>query len=128
MRHDGRHRPRFFNLMQVQLPVGAVTSFAHRLSGIMLALATPFAIYLLQLSPQSPQTYALAAGMFSRWQIKGLAIAAIWALVHHVLAGVRHLLGDIDIGAQLPAARFSAWAVNCTAVAVMMLAAGALWS
>jgi len=128
MEHDGRGRPRFFNVLQLQMPVGALTSIAHRVSGIVLALGMPFYIYVLQLSLQSPRSYALAAGMFGRWQLKGLAIVSIWALAHHALAGIRHLLGDIDIGSQLRAARRSAWAVNCTAVATMLLAAGVLFS
>lgn len=125
MGHDGR--PRYFNVLQIQMPVGALTSIGHRVSGIVLALGIPFYIYVLQLSLQNPGSYALAAGMFSRWQFKAFAIVTIWALAHHVLAGVRHLLSDVDVGSQLPAARRSAWAVNCTAVAVMLLAAGALF-
>lgn len=127
MGHEGRDRPRFFNVLQLQMPVGALTSIAHRVSGIVLALGTPFYIYVLQLSLESPRTFALAAGMFGRWQRKGVAILSIWALAHHVLAGIRHLLGDIDIGSQLRAARRCAWAVNCTAVSIMLLAAGVLF-
>lgn len=126
MEHDRRRRPRFFNVMQLQMPVGAITSIAHRISGVVLALVIPFCIYVLQLSLQSPRGYALAGGMFGRWPLKGLAILTIWALAHHVLAGIRHLLSDVDIGSQLPAARRSAWAVNCTAVLIMLLGAGVL--
>lgn len=125
MEHD-RRRPRFFNVMQLQMPVGAVTSIAHRISGIVLALCVPFYIYVLQLSLQGPGGYALVAAMFGRWQYKGLAIVSIWALAQHVLAGVRHLLSDVDIGSQLHSARRSAWAVNCAAVAIMLAGAGAL--
>jgi succinate dehydrogenase / fumarate reductase cytochrome b subunit len=46
-------------------------------------------------------------------------------LAHHLLAGIRHLLSDIDIGSQLPAARRSAWIVNFGGAAVALLAAGA---
>lgn len=127
MEYDGRGRPRFFNLFQIQMPVGALTSIAHRVSGIVLALCIPFYVYVLQLSVQSPRSYAVAASMLGQWQFKSLAILAIWALAHHALAGIRHLLGDVDIGAQLPAARRSAWAVNCTGVLIMLLAAGALF-
>jgi hypothetical protein len=38
---------------------------------------------------------------------------------------VRHLLSDIDIGSQLPAARRSAWIVNLGGAAVALAAAGA---
>jgi succinate dehydrogenase / fumarate reductase, cytochrome b subunit len=126
MRSDPQNRPRFFNVLQLQMPVGSVTSIAHRISGVVLALSVPFYIHVLQLSLQSPQAYALVAGMFGRWPFKGLVLVTIWALAHHVLAGVRHLLSDMDIGSRLQAARRSAWCVNCAALVIMLASAGAL--
>ncbi len=119
-------RPVFFNLTQIQLPVGALTSIAHRITGILLALGTPFGIYLLELSLQSPQGYARVVDMFDKWAFKGLAILFVWTLAHHLLAGLRHLLSDIDIGSRLHAARTSAWIVNCTAAAIALLSVGVM--
>jgi succinate dehydrogenase / fumarate reductase cytochrome b subunit len=120
-------RPVFFNLTQIQMPVGSLTSIIHRLTGILLALGMPFTIYLLALSLQGPQGYAQVAGMFGKPAFKILALLFIWALTHHLLAGVRHLLSDIDIGSHLPTARRSAWIVNCSAAAIALLSAGALF-
>jgi succinate dehydrogenase / fumarate reductase cytochrome b subunit len=120
-------RPVFFNLMQIQMPVGAITSISHRISGIILALGIPLAIYLLGLSLQGPQGYARAAALFAYPAIKLLAIVFIWALAHHLLAGVRHLLSDIDVGSHLHPARTSAWIVNCAGVAIALLSAGVLF-
>lgn len=120
-------RPVFFNLMQIQMPVGALTSIAHRISGILLALGIPFSIYLLDLSLQSPQSFAGLTDLFRPSVFKAEVIVFIWALAHHILAGIRHLLSDIDIGSRLPAARRSAWIVNIGGLAVALLAAGALF-
>ena len=35
-------RPVSFNLMQIQMPVGAITLIAHRVTGVVLALGLPF--------------------------------------------------------------------------------------
>ena len=51
-----KRRPVFFNLMQIQMPVGALTSITHRVTGIFLAIGVPFSIYLLDLSLQDPQS------------------------------------------------------------------------
>ena len=126
MAETKRHRPVFFNLTQIQMPVGALTSITHRVTGILLALGIPFSIYLLDLSLQSPQSYAQVISLFDKLAFRGAAIVLIWALAHHSLAGIRHLLSDIDVGSQLPAARRSAWIVNLGGVAVALLAAGAL--
>jgi len=117
-------RPVFFNLVQIQMPVGALTSIAHRVTGIILALGIPFGVYLLDLSLQGPQSFARLTGRFHQWPFKAAAILFIWALAHHLLAGTRHLLSDIDIGALLPAARRSAWIVNAGGFAVALLAVG----
>ncbi len=119
-------RPVFFNLTQLQMPIGSITSILHRITGILLAFGIPVSIYLLGLSLQDAQGYARVVGMFDQLAYKVLAILYIWALAHHILAGVRHLLSDIDIGSHLHAARTSAWLVNCSAVVIALLSAGAL--
>jgi succinate dehydrogenase / fumarate reductase cytochrome b subunit len=120
-------RPVFFNLTQIQMPVGSITSITHRITGILLALGTPCCIYLLGISLENQQGYARVASLSSQLPFKALAILFIWALSHHILAGVRHLLSDIDIGSHLHAARTSAWIVNCCAVIIALLSAGALF-
>ena len=121
-----KRRPVFFNLTQIQMPVGALTSITHRVTGIFLALGVPFSIYLLDLSLQGPQSYEKVISLFDNLAFRGAVIVVVWVLAHHMLAGIRHLLSDVDVGSQLPAARRSAWAVNLGGLAVALLAAGAL--
>ena len=121
-----RRRPVFFNLAQIQMPVGALTSITHRVTGIFLALGVPFGIYLLDLSLEGPQSYARVTRLFDNVAFRATAVFFVWVLAHHMLAGIRHLLSDIDIGSQLPAARRSAWVVNLGGIAVAMLALGVL--
>ncbi len=122
----GMRRPVFFNLAQIQMPVGALTSIAHRISGILLAIGVPFSIFILDQSLQSPQSWTRVVGLFDNWAFKVAALVFVWALAHHLFAGVRHLLSDVDIGSRLASARRSAWIVNVGGLAVMLLAAGAL--
>jgi succinate dehydrogenase / fumarate reductase, cytochrome b subunit len=121
-----KRRPVFFNVMQIQMPVGALTSITHRVTGIVLVLSVPFSIYLLDLSLRGPQSYEQVISLFDKLAFRGAAIVFVWVLTHHVLAGIRHLLSDVDIGSQLPAARRSAWVVNLSGIAIALLAAGAL--
>lgn len=120
-------RPVFFNLVQIQMPVGALTSITHRITGVLLALGIPFNVYLLALSLQGPQGYAQVIGIFDKFVFKALMILFIWVLAHHLLAGLRHLLSDIDIGSHLHPARLSAWIVNCSAATIALLGVGALF-
>jgi succinate dehydrogenase / fumarate reductase cytochrome b subunit len=120
-------RPVFLNLAQIRMPVGAVTSITHRISGVMLAVGVPFGIYVLAQSLRSEQSYAWAVSLFDQSAFRTVAIVFVWALAHHLLAGMRHMLSDIDIGSRLAAARRSAWIVNIGGVVVALLAAGSMW-
>ncbi len=119
-------RPVFFNVFQIQFPVGAITSLTHRISGIVLATGIPFSIYLLDLSRSGLRGYEQAVALLANPFMQTTAVLFAWALGHHMLAGVRHLLSDIDIGAGLPAARRSAWFVNGVSPLFAVLAAVAL--
>jgi succinate dehydrogenase / fumarate reductase cytochrome b subunit len=122
-----KHRPVFFNLTQISMPIGAIASIMHRITGVLLALGLPCAIYLLDLSLQGPQGYDRVASLFDILAAKALAILFIWALTYHLLAGVRHLLSDIDVGSHLHVARRTAWLVNGIAVFVAALSIGAFF-
>jgi len=126
MAESKKQRPVFFNLLQIQMPVGALTSITHRVTGIFLALSIPISIYVLDLSLQGPQGYAQVIVWFDKFAFRVTAIILVWALTHHLLAGVRHLLSDIDVGSKLSAARCSAWIVNLGSVIVALFAAGVL--
>ncbi len=119
-------RPVFFKLTQIQMPVGAITSIAHRVTGVVLAVAVPFGFYALHLSLASAQSYEQLTRMANTGLFKVALMAFIWALSHHLLAGVRHLLMDIGVGSHLADARRSAWSVNVGAVVMALLAAGVL--
>jgi succinate dehydrogenase / fumarate reductase, cytochrome b subunit len=126
MPESSKRRPVFLNLAKIQMPVGALTSITHRITGMLLAFGVPFCIYLLDLSLQGPLGYAHVIAMLDDLPVKSAVIVLTWALAHHLLAGIRHLLSDIDIGSQLPAARRSAWIANLGGAGVALLAAGVL--
>ena len=119
-------RPVFFDPLRIQLPVGALTSITHRVTGLILVLGIPLGTYLLDLSLRGPQDYSRVAALLGAMPMKIAAIVFAWALAHHSLAGIRHLLSDVDVGSGLPCARRSAWLVNVSGLAIAGLAAGAL--
>lgn len=121
------HRPVFLNLMQIQMPVGAVTSIGHRISGVVLAISVPIAVYLLGRSLRDDAGFAAVKALFGQFAVKTAAVIAVWALAQHMLGGVRHLLSDVDIASSLRLARRTAWIVNLAGIAMALFAAGVLW-
>ena len=45
-------RPVFLNLTQIRMPVGALTSIGHRVTGVLLAASVPVGVFLLDRSLQ----------------------------------------------------------------------------
>jgi succinate dehydrogenase / fumarate reductase cytochrome b subunit len=108
--------PVYLNLFRIRFPVGAVTSFAHRVSGVLLFLALPFFAYLLDLSLRGPDGFAAAIGWFDVRLVRLGSIIIAWSLLHHLFSGVRFLLIDLEVGVQRSQARTTAWLVNMAAL------------
>ena len=119
-------RPVFLNLLQIRMPVGAWTSIGHRISGVLLAAAVPAGVWLLELSLRDENGFEHVRRLFVSPAVKGAAIVVVWALAHHVLAGIRHLASDFEIGSSLRAARRSAWVANLGGATAALIAAGVL--
>lgn len=119
-------RPKYLNLLRIQMPVGAITSIGHRISGVCLFLFVPLLTYLLDLSLRGPDQYARVQDLLQCPLVQLLTVLAVWSLAHHLLAGIRFLLLDLQQGMQQSTARASAWIVNLGAVIVTLLYIGAL--
>jgi len=116
--------PKFLNLFRIHFPVGAVTSIAHRLSGAILFLSFPFMVFLLDLSLRGPAEYQQAITWLEPYYIRLLTALVVWALCHHLLAGIRFLIIDLGIGVGLKQARASAWLVNLLGLVFLMMYLG----
>lgn len=117
-------RPVFLNLWQIRFPVTAVMSIMHRLTGVLLFFAIPFFIYALQYSLESEAGFQAVLAYGHSIVIKLLLVVLLWSLLHHLLAGVRYLLLDIDLGIERQQARLSAWLVIVSALSLLIIVVG----
>lgn len=104
-------RPVYLNLLKIRLPLPGIISFAHRITGVLLFLAIPFAVYLLDLSVRSEQSFNDAQELMNQPLMVILQILFLWSLAHHFFAGIRFLLIDADIGVEKSQARLGSWLV-----------------
>ena len=104
-------RPVYLNLLKIRLPLTGMVSFAHRITGVLLFLALPFAAYLLDLSIESEQSFAKAQEILNQPLMLVVQILLLWSIAHHFFAGIRFLLIDADIGVEKSQARLGAWLV-----------------
>ncbi len=113
--------PVFLNLAAIRFPIGAIASIAHRVAGVLLFIALPIVALLLDASLRSEAGFAAVRDLLSSPFRVVTAALLSWALVHHVLAGVRHLLMDVGVGSELARARTSARLVLVAASALALL-------
>ena len=101
-RPEFRNINAFKDLPTYRWPLAAIVSGMHRISGLIMFLLLPFIIWLFDTSVSSEYSYARFSAAFSAglgflpgWFIKLVALALIWAYLHHIIAGLRHLWMDI---------------------------------
>ncbi len=105
------HRPVYLNLLKIRLPLTGIVSFAHRITGVILFLSLPFAVYLLDLSIESEQSFAKVRQIFDQPVMMLVQILLLWSIAHHFFAGLRFLLIDAEIGVEKSQAKLGAWLV-----------------
>ena len=106
------NRPKNLNLFKIRMPVTAVVSILHRVSGIVLFLSIPYVVWLLSQSITSQAGFNYVLNVFSSNYGKLINIILLWAIVHHIFAGIRFLLLDIDFAINREATIKMAWLVN----------------
>ena len=108
--------PRYLNLLKIKLPPGGIASIAHRISGVLMFLGIPLVAWLFARSLESEAAFLEVARLLDSPLALLASLVLVWSLSHHLLAGIRHLLLDIEIGLDKAQARFSAWLVNAGAL------------
>ncbi len=116
-----RKRPKNLDLLTIRMPITAKVSILHRITGVLLFLSIPLLIYLLQLSLSDAQGYADAVAIVNGGVVKLFLFFLLWALLHHLLAGLRFLLIDIDVGVDINVARKSAKQTMIAAVVAAII-------
>jgi succinate dehydrogenase / fumarate reductase, cytochrome b subunit len=121
-----KKRPVFLDITRIRMPVAALVSILHRASGVLLFLAIPAAIYLLDRSLRSAQDFSAVESLLNSVTGKLCVLGLLWALLHHLFAGIRFLLLDVRVGLTRDAARIGAWLVCGAEALALLLIAGLL--
>jgi succinate dehydrogenase / fumarate reductase cytochrome b subunit len=103
-----KKRPEFRNIHALsdlptyRLPAAGIVSILHRISGAVMFLLLPFIVWLFDTSVSSEISFAkfkaafnVGLGFVPGWFIKLVVLALIWAYLHHLIAGLRHLYMDV---------------------------------
>lgn len=98
-----------------------VLSILHRITGAALYVGTLALVYWLMAAAAGPEAFATAQAVFGSILGKLVLFGFTWALVHHTLGGVRHLVWDTGHGLDLPTVRLSGSLLIALSGAVTLL-------
>lgn len=101
-------RPVFLDLLRIRLPLPGIVSILHRISGVLMVLSIPIGAWAFASAVTSPAGFEQVAGLLGAPLTEAGLLLLLWAFLHHLFAGVRHLAMDIGQGLDLPTARRSA--------------------
>ena len=109
MNELAKKRPEFRNinafkdLTTYRMTPAAWVSILHRASGAVMFLLLPLVLWMFDTSVSSEISFARFAAAFNAgvgfvpgWFMKLVALALIWAYLHHLIAGLRHLWMDVS--------------------------------
>lgn len=122
-----KKRPKNLNLVTIRLPLPALVSILHRLSGLLLFLILPGMLFALHLSLASPRGFQTVLGFAGHPLTKLVLVAICWAFLHHLFAGLRHLLSDFNLGLELRQAVMINRLVLSSSLFLTLLAGVSLW-
>lgn len=122
-----KQRPKHLALHLIKLPLPGIVSILHRVSGLLLFIALPLMLLMLQYSLRSIETYTQLTEVLSHPLIKIMLIGLLWAFLHHFCAGIRYLVIDLDYGVRLAQARASSKWVIFVSLALTVLIGVKLW-
>jgi len=76
-------------------------SIMHRITGIALYFGIILLVWWLSAASVSDGYFDFVQGFFGHWFGRLLLFCFTWALIHHALGGLRHLLWDTGRGYDL---------------------------
>ncbi|WHZ12735.1 MAG: Succinate dehydrogenase cytochrome b-556 subunit [Burkholderiaceae bacterium] len=131
-RPEYRNINAFKDLTTYRMPLAALVSILHRVSGLIMFLLLPFIIWMFGTSVSSEFSFARfkmvfndGAGWLPGWLIKLVALLLLWAFLHHFFAGLRHLWSDVDHAAHTKATGRRTAAATLVVSIVLLIVLGA---
>ena len=109
---EQQQRPKYLDLPKLgsRMSITAKVSILHRASGVLMFLAIPFVIYLFHKSLTSAEFYSASYQVATCVFMKIIYIVLIWAIMHHMCAGIRFLFLDMHKGIErLTAQKTARW-------------------
>ena len=116
-----RERPLSPHLSVFRPLITMVMSIVHRITGAGLYFGMLFLAWWLVAAASGPDALATANAFFGSFLGRLILLGFTWALIHHMLGGIRHLVWDAGYGFDKETASRSAWASLAGSVSLTLI-------
>lgn len=120
-------RPVNLDLRTIKLPVTALTSIAHRISGIILFISIAGLLWMLDVSLSSESGFEQVQSVLQSPLAKLILWGVLSALLYHLVAGIRHLVMDAGVGEGLESGKRGSQIVIVVSVILIVLLGVWIW-
>lgn len=120
-------RPVNLDIGTIDLPIPALASITHRVTGVGLVFGIAVLLYLLTLSLSGPEGFAQAEACLDSFIGKLLVWGVVSLVIYHTCAGLKHLVMDMGVGETLEGGQLGAKLVFVATGILVLLAGVWIW-
>lgn len=126
-RSVNNNRPVNLDLTKFKFPLPALTSIAHRITGVALFVGMIFLLCMLDLSLSGEEGFAEARECMDSFLGWLITWGLVSSLLYHLVAGIKHLVMDFGIGETLEGGVLGAKITIAVSAALIIIAGIWLW-
>ena len=104
------------HLQIYRLPLTALLSIVHRVTGVVLGLGSLLLVWVLAAAANGPQAYEFAYAHMASWYGQLFLFGLTFSLYLHFCNGIRHLFWDVGMGFELETVDLTAKLVIVAAI------------
>ena len=116
-----RARPLSPHLTVYRWPVTMTVSILHRVTGSALYFGTLLIAWWLVAAATSEAHFDFVSAIYGSWIGRLVLLGYTWALLHHMLGGLRHLIWDTGVGLEKHTASKIAWVTIAGSLTLTLL-------
>jgi succinate dehydrogenase / fumarate reductase cytochrome b subunit len=114
-------RPLSPHLQIYKMPINMVMSIVHRITGGALYVGTLLVAWVLIAAASGPDYFAYVTGLLGTWPGLFVLFGYTWALLHHLVGGIRHFVWDTGHGYELHTVDLLSWGTLAVSVTLTLL-------
>lgn len=116
-----RTRPLSPHLTIYRPPITMTMSIVHRITGAALYFGTLLVVWWVVAAATSEAHFDFVNALLGSWLGRLVLFGYTWALLHHMLGGIRHFVWDTGVGLEKNIASKLAWVTLAGSVVLTLL-------